>query len=109
MAKKNEGLNYQKLISEICEILQVDDTQVVEAVKQYVQAARRPVVAAAILLDPLLKEPKVVFMKNSGEVNFGEAEYTLSAATDVVKSLKAQDMLKRQAEEQKSEGAVSNE
>lgn len=104
MAKKNEGLDYQKLISEICEILEVGEENVLEAVRQYAQAARRPVVAAAILIDPIANEPKLVFMKNSGDVSFSEAEYMLSAAMDSVKSMKAQDMLRRQAAQKQEQG-----
>lgn len=101
MAKKSESLDYQKLISEICSILQVEESNVIEAVKSYAQAARRPVVAATIMIDPILSEPKISFIKNNGEVAFLEAEYALNSAMDFVKALKAQEMVKKQSEEKK--------
>lgn len=104
MAKKTEvvasPVDYQKLVSEICGILQVEESSLVEAVRQHAQAAKRPMVAATIFLDPLLPEPKLSFIKNNGEVTYLEAEYVLNAAMDFVKGLKAQDAVKKKMEEE---------
>lgn len=93
---ESENVDYKKLISEICEILQVEESNVVDAVKQYAQATKRPIMAAMIMIDPLLNEPRVSFVKNIGEVAFSEAEYSLSVAMDFVKALKAQENIKQQ-------------
>ncbi len=105
MAKKTESVDYQKLVSEICGILKVEEANVVEAVRQYAQAAGRPIVAAAVLLDPIAKEPRVVFLKNSGDTSFAEAEFTLNAAIDHVKALKAQEAVKQQMKAESEEPA----
>jgi hypothetical protein len=97
---ENQGIDYKKLISDICEILQVDESNVVDAVKQYAQATKRPVMAAMIMIDPLLSEPRVSFIKNIGEVAFSEAEYSLSVAMDFVKALKAQEVVKQQSKKE---------
>lgn len=102
---KKENIDYKKLVSEICEILQVEEANVLDAVKQYVQATKRPIMAAMIMIDPLLNEPKVSFIKNIGEVAFSEAEYSLSVAMDLVKALKAQEMIKQQS---KKEGEATS-
>lgn len=112
MAKKTESkientesVDYQKLVSEICSILQVEEANVLDAVKQYAQAAKRPIMAAMVMIDPLINEPRVSFIKNVGEVAFTEAEFSLSTAMDFVKSLKVQEAMRQQSKEGNSEAA----
>lgn len=100
---ESESIDYKKLISEICDILQVEEANVLDAVRQYAQATKRPIMAAMIMIDPLLSEPKISFIKNIGEVAFNEAEYSLSVAMDFVKALKAQEAIKQQAKKEASD------
>lgn len=100
LENKTEEIDYQKLVFEICSTLQVKEENLLEAVKEYAQAAKRPIIAAMIMLDPLIGEPRVSFVKNVGEVAFTEAEFSLSAAMDLVKSLKAKEALKQQSKDE---------
>ena len=103
MAKKTEILiDYKQIVTEICELLKTDDSQITETVKSLIQAAQRPIIAASVLFDPALKEPKVIFVRNFGETSFQDAEGVLSSAIDYVKTLKAQEFAKKQAEEEKN-------
>jgi hypothetical protein len=74
-----------------------------DTVKQLIELANRPLIAGMVLYDPLLKNVSVQGLASLGQVPVELLEQAFSQAIDRLKSYKAEQTLKAQAEQKTPE------